>query len=350
MADEEDIVVKIEDDETAATTGADKTVAATKKGDGGTDDPLTDLKGQFATLQQTAETTSRQLTAAQTATRQAQQRAEAAERQLADTHKQAAQSSLEAIDAGIAAAKSEADSHEKEYARAAEEGDYKAMAAAQRQMAAAESRRLYLENSRDEVETRAKQVPQQHQAQRAASHDNGDALDSFIRQHTPATQDWLRKHTDYITDPVKNNKMTAAHYNAVGDGLQPDTPAYFKAVEKFLGMTDDGGDNGDGAMRPGAKAQETQKSSQREIPGRRPASSAAAPAPARGGTEGNSGDVRLTRGEATAATDGTHVWNYDDPSGKGRWKKGDPIGVQEFARRKREMQREGHYDKSYVEN
>ena len=59
--------------------------------------------------------------------------------------------------------------------------------------------------------------------------------------------------------------------------------------------------------------------------------------------------VKLTAGEARAATDGTHTWNYDDPSGKARFKKGDPIGVQEFARRKKMLTEQGAYDKIAVQ-
>lgn len=59
--------------------------------------------------------------------------------------------------------------------------------------------------------------------------------------------------------------------------------------------------------------------------------------------------VVLSQGEQDAATDGiTHVWNYDDP--KGKFKRGDAIGIREMARRKFEMQRQGLYDKSYSEN
>ena len=57
--------------------------------------------------------------------------------------------------------------------------------------------------------------------------------------------------------------------------------------------------------------------------------------------------VVLTRGEQLAATDGTHVWNYDDPSGK--FKKNDPIGIREMARRKAALTKQGAYDRSYTE-
>ena len=60
--------------------------------------------------------------------------------------------------------------------------------------------------------------------------------------------------------------------------------------------------------------------------------------------------MRLTQGEARAATDGTLVWNYDDTSPQKRFKKGDAIGHQEMARRKQALQKQGAYDKSYTEN
>ena len=59
--------------------------------------------------------------------------------------------------------------------------------------------------------------------------------------------------------------------------------------------------------------------------------------------------MRLSKGEAASATDGTLTWNYDDPSGQKRFKKGDVIGVQEFARRKLALKESGQYDKSLTE-
>ena len=51
--------------------------------------------------------------------------------------------------------------------------------------------------------------------------------------------------------------------------------------------------------------------------------------------------IELTGGEVDRATDGSIVWNYNDPNG--RFKKDDPIGVNEMARRKMLMTKEGRY-------
>ena len=69
---------------------------------------------------------------------------------------------------------------------------------------------------------------------------------------------------------------------------------------------------------------------------------------ANGGTAPAGTEVRLTAGEARAATDGSVVWTYDDP--KGKFKKNDPVGTQEYARRKLAMQKQGRYDRSFVES
>jgi hypothetical protein len=81
---------------------------------------------------------------------------------------------------------------------------------------------------------------------------------------------------------------------------------------------------------------------------KKPAQRAVAPvgnSSANGGSPSSGNEVRLTAREAAAAVDGTHIWNYDDPQKK--FKKGDPIGVQEFARRKQKLTQQGAYDRTY---
>jgi hypothetical protein len=51
----------------------------------------------------------------------------------------------------------------------------------------------------------------------------------------------------------------------------------------------------------------------------------------------------MTRGEHRAATE-TLTWNYDSPDGK--HKRGSPLGVEEYLRRKSLMKQQGgYYDK-----
>jgi hypothetical protein len=76
---------------------------------------------------------------------------------------------------------------------------------------------------------------------------------------------------------------------------------------------------------------------------RRPTAPVAPVTTTGGGMSGEGNTVRLSKNEAAAAMDGTHVWNVPDPTGKNRWKVGDPIGIQEMARRKLSMAKEGRY-------
>jgi hypothetical protein len=166
-----------------------------------------------------------------------------------------------------------------------------------------------------------------------------DIVESYVANRSEPTAKWLREHKEYILDGRKNAKLTAGHHDAVAEGLTPDTAAYFEHVEKFIGIrkAEAPVTEGDDVRRPGAE--QPKKQAQRAV------------APVNG-SAGSGGAVEkkivtLRAFEAAAAVDGTHIWNYDDPTGKKRFKKGDPIGVEEFARRKRAMEASGQYDRTY---
>jgi len=161
----------------------------------------------------------------------------------------------------------------------------------------------------------------------------------LISRCEPNTAQWLRSHMDDAralatgSDPRRQAKLMAADNDAKAEGYAPGSNDYFAHVEKFLGMN-----------------KQTEPPTKQQAPAARKPSPPVAPVQQSGGGVSGSGDVvRLSAREAAAATDGTHVWNYPDPSGQNRWKKGDPIGVQEFARRKKAMQEQGLYDKTLLE-
>ena len=101
-------------------------------------------------------------------------------------------------------------------------------------------------------------------------------------------------------------KLAAADNDAQSEGHKPGSKEYFAHVEKFLGMVKP---NGNGGMTT------------KQQPARRSASVAPVSASS-GGVSGGGAEVRLTKGEAQSATDGTLQWNYDDPSPQKRFKKG----------------------------
>lgn len=296
------------------------------------DDPIESLKGQFANMTQRA-------TAAEMALQQETRKRTDTERELQTTKTAVADGELSTVLSGIQAAESDAASAEKDYIAAAEAGDFPAQARAQRKMASAEARKLTLEQAKGDLEDQKTRQPVQRtetrQEPRQAQQDPVEAAASAM---APRAASWVRAHPECITDKSKNAKMMATHYAALADGLEEGGNDYFARLDAMVA----------GAVTKVEPKTEPKPSQQGD--GRRPISAAASGANAGGGMNGGGTEVRLTAREVAAATDGSVIHNMPDPTGKNRWKVGDPIGVQIFAQRKLAMQKEGRYDKSYTES
>lgn len=332
MAGDDDITVLIDDD-LGLDTGEKIVVEDTTMGGDGPRitkakaddaDPVRSLKNQVETLRTTATSEAARRAAAEERARAADERAARAE-QEAQAHKAtASESEYGTIVAGIDAAKNEGDVAERDYAAAMETGDFKKAAEAQRRIARAEARSSELEGAKGALESSSKASAARIAAERekpAAARASGDPVEDYVRGRSPKTAAWLRDHAEFITDPLKNHKLTAAHFDAVGENLAPDTEAYFKHVEAKLGIGE--------AVRQ-----------------RRPSTPRTPVSNSGGGLNGGGREVSLSLGERNSATDGTLVWDYDDPSPQKRFKKGEPIGIKEFARRKLIMTEQGQYDKT----
>lgn len=325
MADETELEIKIlpdEDVNAEAAQAADEKAAA-KAGEqkiaAKVDDPaVQELMSQYKDLE------AREQAANQRAS-QAEQEAAQARDEAQRATKQASTSQLDTVSTALAAAKSDADSAKKDIKAAKEAGDIDAEVEAQDRLAQARADERRLDEAKYDLEQRAK-VPPKQQPKTPS-----DPVEAYISNRTEPTAKWLRAHSDYIRDPRKQAKLSAAHYDAEGEGLVADTAEYFKHVEKFLGITKDETDTTKAAN---------------EAPQRKPPPVAPGSTNVNGGN-GGSPVVTLSRGEAAAAQDGTLVWNYDDP--KGKFKKGEPIGIQEFARRKLSQQKQGLHDRNSYE-
>jgi hypothetical protein len=183
-------------------------------------------------------------------------------------------------------------------------GDTAAAAEASERLAEIAARKVRLQEHQEALQ-RAPAVP-------------ADPVEAYCQGRTEPTAKWLREHSEWVTDPRKQAKLTGAHYDAVGEGLTPDTPEYFEHVEKRISLQRGGNGNGNGGRRP-AIPNVVKNDPNTHI--------------SRGGRE-----VYLTAGEAKAATDGSLIWNYGP-------NKGQPIGTGEYARRKAAMVAEGRYNK-----
>jgi hypothetical protein len=338
-AGEEDLIVHIEEGDNSG-VGEDDVVIVDPTGatEGTTgksqvrrqlpDDPVETLRAQLAEEQAKNTTLTQRAATAEATASQANQRVQVAEQEVTRARRAEDASTRTTIESAIAAAKSEQAAATEAFEAAFDSGDKKALSAAQLRMSNAAADLAMLGQAKAElpekpvqrVETRA---PVQQQPV--------DAVEAWIQSTTPRTQAWCRAHMDVVRDPKKSAKMTAGHHDAISEGLMPDTDAYFDHVERFLGIK----------QTPGTEQRDS-RSPQPSIQ-RRPTAPTAPVTPTGGGTNGGRTEVRLTRGEAERATDGTLVWNYDDPTGKSRFKKGDPIGTQEMARRKQALAKDGRY-------
>lgn len=334
---EQEIVVAIEPDEVVkspaeAEQAGGATVEVKKVAETESDDPLEDLKAQFKALQESDARKDEELAATRRRELAARQDAEKAKQETAAVRTEIVDTRLDTITSGMAAASAAIEAAKREIKSFAESGEWEKQAEAYDRLADARAKYGRLDEAKADIEaSKTQAAPERSEEHQRTT--SVDPVDAYINGRTEPTARWLRDHKDYITDPKKNARLTAAHWDAVGNDISPDTPAYFEHVEKYIGLRRDNA-NGNGA----------------EQPRKRSAAPIVAPVQgSSGGVSGNGGEVRLSSGEARAATDGTHTWNYDDPSGQKKFKKGDPIGVQEFARRKLAMQKQGLYDRSFVE-
>lgn len=307
------------------------------------DPAINDLVQQYKDLEAKEKASNEAKADAERRARDAQVEADNAKREAAAARQAATNSNLDTITTALTAAQEAADAAQRDIELAISNQDAKAQADAQRRLARAEALVLRYDESKSDLEARAKVKP-------AEPTRPSDPVEAYAQGRAPQTANWLRSHRDYVTDQRKNHKLQAAHSNALSEGIEPDTDAYFEAVETFLGLrkvekTVDPPEvtEGDNVQRPSVAAA-----------AKKPAARAVAPvgsSRANGGTvSGN--EVRLSAGEAQAATDGTHVWGaHDLASGRIKDKSmiGSPIGHQEMARRKLAMQRNGQYDRAYLE-
>jgi hypothetical protein len=326
MADDE-IVVEIEKEEPEKKPGEQTT------------EPVAALQQQLNDLQaETQREKDARIAADRRAANEAQAR-QAAQAEVQETRTEIAETRLGTVEQGIAAAQTSSDAAKSEYKAAMEAGDWTKAAEAQEKLADSRATLGRLAEAKADLEIQKTQ-PQRQQQRTEAPQTQADPVEAFIQGRDPGTQAWLRDHPDDArilatnSDPRRAAKLNAADADAFSEGFARGSKEYFEHVNKFLGITKTNG------KTPTNGSAQTQ---------RRVASAPVAPVAASAGGVSGGTEVRLSANEARSATDGTLIWNYDDPSGQKRFKKGDPIGVQEFARRKLALKESGQYDKSLTE-
>ncbi len=332
MADDSEIKITIVPDEQAnvdaAQTGDIKktdTVQAEIK-----DPAMLELMSQYKELE--TKSAERDAESAERI-RKAEEARLAAEREADAARKGQTSSHLDTITTAISASEQEVEGAKSAIRAAKAAGDVDAEIEAQDRLAKARATQLRLDEAKNDIEARIKTPPKREPPKL-------DAVEAFAQNRTPKTAAWIRSHPEYVQSEKGIRKLTAADAVAQDEGLIPDTPAYFDRVEQYLGLRQAA--NGESVT----KAAPTEAS---QVPPVKTRSAAPPVAPGASVSSNGGGvpSVTLTAREAAAAQDGTHTWAYDDP--KGKFKKGEAIGLNEFARRKMELTRRGAYDRSWTE-
>jgi hypothetical protein len=242
---------------------------------------------------------------------------EAARQRLASARLQR-QSDLSRLEQELLTMESESKAAEQAFEQAADLGDIRGQAAANRRMSIAESRRVALEQRQSWL---------QH-----APVSSGNPTEDYLSNFTDRTASWLREHSEYISDPRKNAQVQGAHHMAIAAGEVPDTPGYFAHVEKTLKIRGNGrGDRSGGNVRSGSSDYDRNDVNTHVRDGGKA--------------------VYLTSGEIERSEDGSLIFNVGERDARGNVitrndpRVGKPIGRETFAYRKAQLAKQGAYSK-----
>lgn len=193
-------------------------------------DAAADLKKQIEGLRRAEELQRQGRERAENERQEALRRAREYQQQITVKSAEVTQSRFDAVTNGIAAATAEAETAQRDLEAAILGADAKAQADAQRRIARAESNLSRLEEGKAalEAEYRASQAQPQPQQQPV------DPIDAWNLPDTAKT--WLKGHRDYVTDPRKNAKIQALHWDIVDEGHEAFSTTYFESMERHLGL------------------------------------------------------------------------------------------------------------------
>ena len=232
----------------------------------------------------------------------ARRRADTAEREARVATARVADSDLDSVTNAISMVEMQREKVKRQLKDAMEAGDFDGTVKAQEDLSEAITKLNALKEGKNYIE------------QRKSEPVNVDPQEAYIGKFTQRSQEYLRQHRELVTNENKNKRMISAHYEAEAEGHKPDSESYFQFLDNKLGYAD----------------------APKKAPSRMPAGAPVSRGNGDIQSGGNGNVIKLSSGEARAATDGSIVWNAGA-------NKGEPIGVKEYARRKSLMIKNGQY-------
>lgn len=110
-------------------------------------------------------------------------------------------------------------------------GDYESAADAQTELTKLAVREMADQQRKAQIESNYERQRQEAQRQPARND-----FESQIEGLSEPTQRWLRNHPECVTDAKLNARVRAAHFDAMDQGMDVDSPKYFQFVEEKLGF------------------------------------------------------------------------------------------------------------------
>lgn len=178
--------------------------------------------------------------------REARQLADDRKREADQLRTQQTDSEHELIISELASAESESNAARSEYKRAAEAGDFDAMADAQVKLADARAKMINFKGAQAQYEiekTQRANAPKEPERKSEPI----DVLASIDgnSNYLPAEKVWLKAHPELIMDAQRNAELGVAYNKALKAGHSRGTDGYFKFMNEFLDYEAPAKRNGD---------------------------------------------------------------------------------------------------------
>lgn len=166
-----------------------------------------------------------------------------AERELARQRTVSTQSRAAVVAGAVETAVSQVAAAEQAYITALENADIPAQVKAQRELAAATTRHV---NASAEL-AQIKATAGDPTGQGGDMVEPGQQPQPKAGDMDPRAQAWIDRHPRFKGERGYRDAVLKAHADALEDGIQPNTPAYFRELDR-VAQTLDGGDNGGDQM------------------------------------------------------------------------------------------------------
>lgn len=184
-----------------------------------------------------------------------------------------ADSRFSVVTNAIDAATREAEGCERDLIAAKERNDFAAEAKAQRTLARAEAKLLRLEESKATIANQAERAREDRGARptegrvdpQPRQEINLDPVEAVAGRLSSRSAAWIRANPDFAKTEGGRLELTGAHNGAVRKGHLVDSDAYFRDIERTLGL--DGQAEAAPASPPAARRQAVSAPVSRDVPG-----------------------------------------------------------------------------------